>query len=154
MRDAALLTLEVQTHASEMGFTLRDASAYNVQFLRGKPVLIVWDSQTGAELHRLEAQARSVKDHDNEAYTRLDTEFHIMLCEFHDNRTQPFVVKCFIQRANPRVIALSWKDESRKRQVRRAGAQIEHALVAGQLQRPNGADPPAAIDPGAQAPSG
>ena len=40
MRDAALLTLEAQTQASEMGFTLRDASAYNVQFQRGKPVLI------------------------------------------------------------------------------------------------------------------
>ena len=40
MRDAALLTLEAQTHASEMGFTLRDASAYNVQFQRGRPILI------------------------------------------------------------------------------------------------------------------
>jgi hypothetical protein len=50
--------------------------------------------------------------------------------EFHDDPTQPFVVKCFIQRANPRVIALSWKDESRKRQVRRESfASIWHVRV-------------------------
>ncbi len=40
LRDAALLTLEAQRHAAEMGFILRDATAYNVQFLSGKPILI------------------------------------------------------------------------------------------------------------------
>src|SRR5258706_11327592 len=34
----------------------------------------------------LDAQARAVKDHDNEAATRLDTDFHLLLCEFLDNR--------------------------------------------------------------------
>lgn len=42
--------------------------------------------QTARLRQNIDAQARSVKDHDNEAYTRLDTEFHILLCEFHDNR--------------------------------------------------------------------
>jgi hypothetical protein len=40
LKDAALLTLEVQTEALDFGMTLKDASAYNVQFVRGKPVLI------------------------------------------------------------------------------------------------------------------
>jgi SAM-dependent methyltransferase len=40
LKDAALLTLEAQNVASPAGFTLRDASAYNVQFRRGRPVLI------------------------------------------------------------------------------------------------------------------
>jgi SAM-dependent methyltransferase len=40
LRDAALLTLEAQTAAAEAGFTLRDATAYNVQFQRGRPLLI------------------------------------------------------------------------------------------------------------------
>ncbi len=40
LQDAALLTLRAQTLAAEAGFTLRDASAYNVQFHRGRPVLI------------------------------------------------------------------------------------------------------------------
>ena len=40
LRDAALLTLEAQTVAAEAGFTLRDATAYNVQFQRGRPLLI------------------------------------------------------------------------------------------------------------------
>jgi len=40
LKDAALLTLRVEAAASEAGMTLRDASAYNVQFRRGRPVLI------------------------------------------------------------------------------------------------------------------
>jgi ribosomal protein L11 methylase PrmA len=40
LRDAALLTLEIQQRALAKGITLRDASAYNVQFERGRPVFI------------------------------------------------------------------------------------------------------------------
>ena len=40
LKDAALLTLEVQKRSMERGMSLRDATAYNVQFRRGKPVLI------------------------------------------------------------------------------------------------------------------
>jgi SAM-dependent methyltransferase len=40
LRDAALLTLEAQAASSEAGYTLRDATAYNVQFQGGRPVLI------------------------------------------------------------------------------------------------------------------
>ena len=40
LKDAALATLAVQKRAFEHGMVLKDASAYNVQFVRGKPVLI------------------------------------------------------------------------------------------------------------------
>jgi hypothetical protein len=40
LRDAALLTLRAQSKAMDHGMSLRDASAYNVQFLRGRPILI------------------------------------------------------------------------------------------------------------------
>jgi hypothetical protein len=40
LREAALLTLEAQRRALEVGMWLRDASAYNVQFDRGRPILI------------------------------------------------------------------------------------------------------------------
>ncbi len=40
LQDAALLTLEVQRRAMDHGMSLRDASAYNVQFHGGRPVLI------------------------------------------------------------------------------------------------------------------
>ena len=40
LRDAALLTLRVQRMAMRFGMSLKDASAYNVQFRRGRPVLI------------------------------------------------------------------------------------------------------------------
>jgi ribosomal protein L11 methylase PrmA len=40
LQDAALLTLDVQLAALEAGWTLRDATAYNVQFRDGRPILI------------------------------------------------------------------------------------------------------------------
>ncbi len=40
LQDAALSTLDVQKKALDFGMTLKDASAYNVQFVGGKPVLI------------------------------------------------------------------------------------------------------------------
>ena len=40
LQDAALVTLRAQAFAAEAGFTLRDASAYNVQYHRGRPMLI------------------------------------------------------------------------------------------------------------------
>ena len=40
LKAAALLTLEIQQQAAASGFELRDASAYNVQFLLGRPVFI------------------------------------------------------------------------------------------------------------------
>jgi hypothetical protein len=40
LKDAALLTLEIQKIALKFGMSLKDASAYNVQFLKGKPIFI------------------------------------------------------------------------------------------------------------------
>jgi hypothetical protein len=40
LKDAALTTLEIQDLALEHGMSLRDASAFNIQFHRGRPVLI------------------------------------------------------------------------------------------------------------------
>ncbi len=40
LKHAALLTLQIQKVALEYGMTLKDSSAYNIQFLRGKPILI------------------------------------------------------------------------------------------------------------------
>jgi hypothetical protein len=39
-KDAALVTLEVQKRAMRKGMVLKDASAYNIQFVGGKPLLI------------------------------------------------------------------------------------------------------------------
>jgi SAM-dependent methyltransferase len=40
LRDAAVATLDIQSIALDHGMSLRDASAYNVQFHEGRPVLI------------------------------------------------------------------------------------------------------------------
>ncbi|MFN7313250.1 MAG: SAM-dependent methyltransferase [Bacteroidota bacterium] len=40
LKDAALLTLTIQETALQFGMTLKDANAYNIQFLNGKPIFI------------------------------------------------------------------------------------------------------------------
>lgn len=40
LKDAALTTLAIQKHALQFGMSLKDCSAYNIQFLHGKPILI------------------------------------------------------------------------------------------------------------------
>jgi hypothetical protein len=40
LKDAALLTLSIQKTALEFGMSLKDASAYNIQFCKGRPILI------------------------------------------------------------------------------------------------------------------
>jgi len=40
LKEAAILTLNIQKIAMEYGLSLKDASAFNIQFLEGKPVLI------------------------------------------------------------------------------------------------------------------
>ncbi len=40
LKDAALATLSIQKRALKTGMTLKDASAYNIQYYQGKPVLI------------------------------------------------------------------------------------------------------------------
>ena len=39
-KDAALTTLEIQRRSLEAGMSLKDASAYNIQFFRGRPIFI------------------------------------------------------------------------------------------------------------------
>lgn len=40
LKDAALTTLAIQTKAMDHGMSLKDCNAYNIQFRKGKPVLI------------------------------------------------------------------------------------------------------------------
>jgi hypothetical protein len=40
LKDAALLTIKIQKIALEHGMSLKDASAYNIQFVQGNPLLI------------------------------------------------------------------------------------------------------------------
>ncbi len=40
LKDAALLTIHIQKIAMQHGMSLKDASAYNIQFVRGNPMLI------------------------------------------------------------------------------------------------------------------
>jgi DNA-binding GntR family transcriptional regulator len=68
----------------------------------------------------LEAQGKAVKAHDNVAATKLDTEFHLMLCEFAGNREILEVMERLrsklhriilgIQNKNPERISDGWRE--------------------------------------------
>jgi hypothetical protein len=40
LKDAALVTLQIQKKALDSGMSLKDASAYNIQFIKSRPILI------------------------------------------------------------------------------------------------------------------
>lgn len=40
LKDAALATLDIQSRSLDFGMSLKDCSAYNIQFTKGRPVLI------------------------------------------------------------------------------------------------------------------
>jgi DNA-binding GntR family transcriptional regulator len=68
----------------------------------------------------LEAQGRSVREHDNAESTKLDTEFHLLLCEFAGNREILEVMERLrsklhrvilgIQNKNPDRISDGWRE--------------------------------------------
>ena len=68
----------------------------------------------------LDAQAKAVNDQDNESATRLDTEFHLLLCEFLDNREITQAMERLrgklhrlilgIQRRNPERLIDGWRE--------------------------------------------
>ena len=76
--------------------------------------------QTARLRVNLDAQARAVKDHDHESATRLDTAFHLMLCEFLDNREISQAMERLrgklhriilgIQRRNPERMVDGWRE--------------------------------------------
>ena len=87
LRDAALLTLEAQAASSEAGFTLRDATAYNVQFRGGRPVLIDTLSFERAEAGRPWTAYRQFCEHflaPLALMARRDVRCGLMLREFVD----------------------------------------------------------------------
>jgi SAM-dependent methyltransferase len=87
LRDAALLTLEAQALSAEARFTLRDATAYNVQFRGGRPVLIDTLSFERAEPGRPWAAYRQFCEHFLAPLTlmaRRDVRCGLMLREFVD----------------------------------------------------------------------
>jgi SAM-dependent methyltransferase len=87
LRDAALLTLEAQAASTEAGFTLRDATAYNVQFRAGRPILIDTLSFERAEPGRPWTAYRQFCEHflaPLALMARRDVRCGLMLREFVD----------------------------------------------------------------------
>src|ERR1035437_9814026 len=57
LKDAAILTLKIQKIALDYGMSLKDASAFNVQFQNGKPIFI---DTLSFELYPIRSEERRV----------------------------------------------------------------------------------------------
>jgi DNA-binding GntR family transcriptional regulator len=96
----ALTRLEMDgfvTVSPQQGIVVREPSIHEVidlfdirmaleTFVVRRLATTITPEQTVRLRVNLDAQAKAVKDQNNEAATRLDTEFHLLLCEFLDNR--------------------------------------------------------------------
>lgn len=96
----ALTRLEMDgfvTVSPQQGIVVREASIHEVidlfdirmaleTFVVKRLATTITPEQTARLRANLDAQARAVKQHDNAQATELDTEFHLLLCEFAGNQ--------------------------------------------------------------------
>jgi DNA-binding GntR family transcriptional regulator len=96
----ALTRLEMDgfvTVSPQQGIVVREPSIHEIidlfdirialeTFVVRRLATTITPEQTATLRINLDAQAKAIKDHDNELQTRLDTAFHLLLCEFVDNR--------------------------------------------------------------------
>lgn len=87
LKDAALVTLDIQLAALDHGMTLKDASAYNIQFIDGRPVMIDTLSFEVREEGAAWAGYRQFCQHflaPLALMSRVDVRLNQLLCRFID----------------------------------------------------------------------
>ena len=79
----------------------------------------------------LEAQSRAAKEHDNPATTRLDTEFHLMLCEFAGNQEIRDVMERMRAKLHRIILGIQNKNPARILEGNREHEAIAEAIIQG-----------------------
>jgi len=130
----ALTRLEIDgfvTVSPQQGIVVREPSIHEVidlfdirvaleTFVVKRLCTTITSEQIARLRANLEAQGKAVKEHDNAGSTKLDTEFHLMLCEFAGNREILEVMERLrsklhrvilgIQNKNPGRISDGWRE--------------------------------------------
>lgn len=79
----------------------------------------------------LDLQGRAVKDKDNEVATRLDTEFHLLLCEFLDNREIAQAMERLREKLHRIILGIQRKSPERMVDGWREHEAIAESVVQG-----------------------
>ena len=130
----ALTRLEMDgfvTVSPQQGIVVRESSIHEVMdlfdirmaletFVVRRLATTITPAQIAQLKANLEAQAKAVRERDNLEATRLDTEFHLLLCEFAGNREIRDVMERLrgklhriilgIQNKNPERISDGWRE--------------------------------------------
>jgi DNA-binding GntR family transcriptional regulator len=130
----ALTRLEMDgfvTVSPQQGIVVREPSIHEVMdlfdirmaletFVVRRLATTITPDQVAQLKANLEAQAKAVREQDNGETTKLDTEFHLLLCEFAGNREIRDVMERLrgklhriilgIQNKNPERISEGWRE--------------------------------------------
>jgi DNA-binding GntR family transcriptional regulator len=79
----------------------------------------------------LEAQSKAAKEHDNQATTKLDTEFHLMLCEFAGNLEIREVMERMRGKLHRIILGIQNKNPARILEGNQEHAEIADAIIKG-----------------------
>jgi DNA-binding GntR family transcriptional regulator len=79
----------------------------------------------------LEAQSKAAKEHDNPSTTRLDTEFHLMLCEFAGNQEIREVMERMRAKLHRIILGIQNKNPARILEGNREHVAIAEAIFQG-----------------------
>jgi len=141
----ALTRLEMDgfvTVSPQQGIVVRESSIHEVldlfdirMALETFVVRRLATSITPGQIERLkanlEAQAKALKEQDNETSTRLDTEFHLMLCEFAGNQEIRDVMERLRGKLHRIILGIQTKNPARVADGVREHEAIAEAIVKG-----------------------
>ena len=83
----------------------------------------------------LDAQGRAVKDHDPSSATTLDTEFHILLCEFLGNREITLTMERLREKLHRIILGIQHKNPERIMDGWREHESIAEAVNQGRAEQ-------------------
>lgn len=145
----ALTRLEMDgfvTVSPQQGIVVREPSIHEVidlfdirTALETFVVRRVAGTLTPAQQNRLrvnlDLQGRAVKDQDHETATRLDTEFHILFCEFLDNREITQAMERFRGKLHRIILGIQRKSPERLHDGWREHEAIAESVIQGRAEQ-------------------
>ena len=141
----ALTRLEMDgfvTVSPQQGIVVRESSIHEVldifdirmaleTFVVRRLAAVITPPQVERLRANLEAQAKAAKEHDNPTTTRLDTEFHLMLCEFAGNREIRDVMERMRAKLHRIILGIQNNNPARILEGNREHAEIAEAIIKG-----------------------
>ena len=141
----ALTRLEMDgfvTVSPQQGIVVREASIHDVldifdirmaleTFVVRRLATTISPPQVDRLRANLEAQAKAAKEQDTQTTTRLDTEFHLMLCDFAGNLEIRDVMERLRGKLHRIILGIQNKNPARILEGNREHAEIAEAIIQG-----------------------